>query len=500
MLEPGTLALLLAGSAVGTLCLITALHSAVRAGDWNITAVFIIALGWLMNLPDLALAWSGKASFVTDVFGNKLLLHAVANPYFSALRWMLIVIILLTVALAFWRGVSTKWRGIHYITVSALLLHIAIVFSTGLNHGKMFSAAQMGLAAALVVCAVLPTGRGAPLGAGVFGVTLAIFSGLAAAVRPEWAVEPCRDDKCGPLGFLYRGVLGHENALGITLALALPYVYLGFRGKVRFVLTLYVAGMAALTGSRTALIAVTVTILALTILQPRHGTSADWWRLRAAWAIVASGLVTGFVLPMMESYSHTYTGRGYLWSVAYQKVDSAPVIGFGRDALLGLSQEHINPLIYSIHNQLLDTRFMAGWIGFLLFLGILAAMVQNAAGSQRVAMLTVLTAPIYIGITERPWSLAELNGLTFSLLAAILCSAEAMEGRAHHRPTVSSGEVRGLSSLGASDSRHPLTVNRLRMRPHGRMCGRDCGYFGECFLRCGRGGAEQPRKQGEDSQ
>jgi hypothetical protein len=223
-------------------------------------------------------------------------------------------------------------------------------------------------------------------------------------------------------------VLGHENALGITLALALPYVYLGFRGKARFVLTLYVAGMAALTGSRTAIIAVTVTILALTILQPRHGITADWWRLRAAWAIVISGLVIGFALPIVKSYGHTYTGRGYLWSVAYQKADSAPVIGLGRDALLGLSQERINPLIYSIHNQLLDTRFMAGWIGFLLFLGILAAMVWNTTGSQRVAMLTVLTAPIYMGITERPWSLAELNGLTFSLLAAILCTAEAGEG------------------------------------------------------------------------
>ncbi|MFD8004213.1 O-antigen ligase family protein [Streptomyces mirabilis] len=442
MLEPGTTAIILSGSAVGTLYLILALRSAARAGDWNITSVFILALGWLMNIPALSIVWSGNASFVTDAFGNKILLKSVANPYFSALRWALIIIIFLTVALAILRGAGRGWRRVRHVTVIALLLHIVIVFSTGLNHGQMFSATQMSLAVALAACAVLPAGRGAHLGAGVFGITLAIFSGLAAAVRPAWAVVPCRADKCGPLGFLYRGVLGHENALGITLALTLPYVYLGFRGKARFVLSLYVAGMASLTGSRTAMIAVVVTLLALTMLQPRLGTPADWWRIRVAWAIVVSGLVIGLVLPMTNTDSHGYTGRGYLWTVAYYKTDSAPVLGFGRGALSGFSQEHINPLIYSVHNQLLDVRFMAGWIGFFLFLGILAVMIRNSGRGQRLAILIVLTAPIYVGITERPWSLAELDGMTFSILAAMLCAVEATEGKGPP-PTVCPATRRG---------------------------------------------------------
>ncbi|WP_234542741.1 O-antigen ligase family protein [Streptomyces shenzhenensis] len=458
MLEPGTTAIILSGTAVGTLFLIVALRASVRAGDWNTTAVFIFALGWLMNIPVLAIVWSGNASFVTGPFGNKILLEPVANPYFTALRWALVAVILLTVTLSFLRGATGGRRRVRHVTIVALLLHIVITFSTGLNNGQMFSATQMSLAVVLAVCIVLPVGRGAHLGAGVFGITLAILSGLAAAVRPAWAVVPCRADKCGPLGFLFRGVLGHENALGITLSVALPYVYLGFRGKARFVLSLYVAGMVVLTGSRTAVIAVAVTLLALAILRPRVDTPADWWRIRVAWVVAVAGLVIGFVLPMMSSDSHGYTGRVYLWAATYKKMDSAPFLGFGRGALSGFSQQHLNPLMYSVHNQFLDMRFAAGWIGFFLFLGILAVMIRNSGRGQRLVMLTVLIAPIYIGITERPWSLAELDGMTFSLLAAMLCAVEASEEKGPPSTVCSTRRGEGAVCTASTGSPSPTRI------------------------------------------
>lgn len=420
MQESSVVAILLFGTTVGSLTLVRALKSAKCSGDWNTTAMFVLAAGWLVNLSGLTIFWEGGRSTTSDSIGNTVTLHTASDSHMRILRWVVAAVVVFGLTMILLRRLARGKSRLRAVTVIGLSLNILVVFTTALNHGQFISAPQIVLAAAVMACALLDGGRGAYVGAAIFGSTLAIVSGLAAAVRYNLAVSPCRIDKCGPLGVLFHGVMSHENALGIALVLALPFVYLGFRGRPRIILTLYVAAMAWMTGSRTAVIGLMATLFVLLALRPSLDRPANPGRRLIGWCVVVAGFVVGVVLPELNADPQRYTGRGYMWGVALEHLGDSPFFGLGESAWSGLSSEHINPLSYSAHNQWLDTRFIAGWLGFALLVGIIVAILRAAGMKYRLAVLAVITAPIYIGITERPWSIVGIDPMSFSLLAAIL--------------------------------------------------------------------------------
>ena len=89
---------------------------------------------------------------------------------------------------------------------------------------------------------VLPRGRGAAVGVGIFAVSLGVASSVVAVIARDVAFIPGCQGACSGLGFT--GVLPNENLLGIALVASIPFTYLGFRGRSRTFFILYLAGMA----------------------------------------------------------------------------------------------------------------------------------------------------------------------------------------------------------------------------------------------------------------
>ena len=186
-------------------------------------------------------------------------------------------------------------------------------------------------------------------------------------------IVPCRG-ACSGLGFT--GVLPNENLLGISLAAAMPFVYLGFRGRTRVWFVIYLAGMAAATGSRTAIGASLITLLALLVVRP--GLDADllgFGRKAIAWVVLAGAVTTSIFVVRHHWDPSALTGRPELWGVASDYIHRSPWFGYGptRWASLYGTSEIPQAAQRSAHNLWLDVLFVAGVAGAVLFVGLLMA-------------------------------------------------------------------------------------------------------------------------------
>jgi O-antigen ligase len=274
----------------------------------------------------------------------------------------------------------------------------------------------------LMAATVLPRGRGACVGIGIFGVTLAVASGLFAAFQFGDATVPCRHECV--LGSALTGALPNENLLGTTLLAAIPFAYFGFRGRVRTWLVLYLAGMAFATGSRGAMLVAVVVAVALFILRPR--LDAD--RPAPARAAIAGLLLGAAVLASVYIVFHDWgssnslTDRAGLWGVATEYIHDSALFGYGPDRWETLHEETgeiPRAAEHSTHNQWIDVLFNAGSVGTALLVAMMVAMIWSA-GYARSAVLIALATVLLIGVTERAWSIGLADFASFSLIGLIL--------------------------------------------------------------------------------
>jgi O-antigen ligase len=401
--------------------LVPAVRRARAAGDVDASAALTLGVAWLVSLPTALVAISGGAPLRQDAFGA--LVGIYPGWYHQALDATVLLLAALAAVLLF-RRLASQHVPVHTAGLFAILLWAVAQLASGLHGGPLLSPRSGALLVCLMAATVLPRGRGACLGAGIFGVTLAAASGLLAVFRYDVAFDPCAR-KCTMLGSLLTGIFPNPNLLGLALAAALPFAYLGFRGHARYFFALYLAGMAIATGSRTAVLAVVVTVAALLIVRPRVDADRATPGRTAIAALALAGAVLGSAYVIQHQWnSSALTSRPALWRVASTYIHDSPWLGYGPEKWASLTQSSWIPAesAYSVHNQWLDVLFVAGWVGAALFVSMVVAALVTSRHA-RPGVLITLAMVVVVGTTERPWSVGSLDWLSFSLIALILMGA-----------------------------------------------------------------------------
>lgn len=404
------------GAAVVALrLLVSGVREARAAGDLDASAALTLGIGWLVSMPIALVAIFGGLQRRPDVFGD--LVASYPNWYPAPLAFGLAGV--LAAGLLF-RQLTAARVSVQTAGLFAILLCSVAQLSSGINGGPLLTMRGGVLLLCLMAATVLKPGRGAALGAGIYGVTLAIVSGLLTLWQPDVAfVRPCTG-ACGGLGL--SGVLSNPDLLGVGLAASIPFTYLGFRGHARTWLSIYVAMMVIATGSLTASAAAVVALGGLLVVRPRLDAVQRTPGRTALATLALLGAVIGSVAILQHSWNpEDLSGRPALWQVASDHIRESSMLGHGAGSWERLYTTSEIPLAAqrSAHNQWLDVLFAAGWVGAALLIAVAAAMIWSA-GAARSGVLVALTTIIVIGTAEGTWSIATVDGLSYSLVALIL--------------------------------------------------------------------------------
>jgi O-antigen ligase len=405
--------------------LVVVLRRARAAGDLGPSALLTFGMGWLISLPVAMVAISGGISRRPDVFHRRLV-TVLPGWYPTAIQIATVLTGILAVALVF-KVLASRGAAVHVAGILAVILWAIAQFASALHGEPVLSSRTVVLFLCLIAASVLPKGRGAVVGAAAFGVSLAIASGILAVFRYNVAfVVPCKN-QCGILGLAFTGVLANENLLGIALAAAVPFVLLGFRGRGRLWLALYLTMMAIMTGSRTAGIAASIAFIAFAVLRPR----LDDERTSMAPGAIAGLLLVGALLAstFVTQYARndfTLSGRQQLWRVASAHIGKSPWFGNGPEEWPTLYDSSEIPFDArrSAHNQWMDVLFVAGWVGAGFFVATLLAVIASA-GRARTALILTTATLLIIGTAEGTISIGAVDFMSFAFVALLLAGPPA---------------------------------------------------------------------------
>jgi hypothetical protein len=411
------IAALFAGASLLALwLLLVALRRARGAGDLDSSTALTFGMGFLFNLPVALVAVAGGLERTPDPFKDLIL---ILPGWYQRVADLSVLLIAGLAAFLLIKRLSVGHIYVNTAGAFAVLLWVVALLSAGLQGGNPLSGRGGALLLCLLAATVLPRGRGACLGAGILGVTLAIASGILAVFRYDVAfIVPC-EGACSWLGFT--GVLPNENLLGVTLAASVPFAYLGFRGRPRTWLALFLACGAVATGSRTAALAAVITVTTLLIVRPRLDADRTPRLMAGAWLVLGGAVATSVYVVRHHWNPTALTDRPEAWEVAWRYIGRSPWFGYGPEKWGSLSASSEIPLAAqrSTHNQWTDVLFIAGGVGAVVFVGIGLATIVSA-GRARAGVVLALAAMLMIGTTEGLWPPATLDLLSFSLVALIL--------------------------------------------------------------------------------
>ncbi|WP_230598361.1 O-antigen ligase family protein [Rhodococcoides fascians] len=296
------------------------------------------------------------------------------------------------------------------------------------------------LAAIVGACAACRSREGAIAGAAVFALGLCVFSGFTAVVNPDSVLQSCTV-KCSLSGFLYSGAASHGNSLGLILAVALPFVWLAFNGRVRLVLVGYLLINLGLTGSRSSIIAGLVALAVLIITRPGirdavvRGRSVSVGVLAAVVAACVS-----LVLPWLVTDPDFATGRGRLWNLAQGL--STKNLFFGQGSTSWFREYSAGSFgraaAYSSHNQWVEVTLFLGFVGVILFAAIVWFLLVPS--KNRLLVAPILVAIFALGVTERPIALALVDLMSWALFALFMIS-NCESGIAGHQAKGHAGRI-----------------------------------------------------------
>jgi len=410
-------ALFAAGAVLAFATLIAAVRQARRVGDFDTSTALTFATGVLLILPDALVAVTGTRQHQLDSFGN----IVATNPswYGRVTDIALLALAVLAVFLIVSRARRTN-APVNAAALVAVFLWGLANLASALNGERLVTARGGVLLLCLLAATVLPRGRGAALGAGIFGVLLAGAGGLLSLWRYDVAfVVPCAG-ACNAPGFT--GVLPNENLLGIVLTAAVPLAYLGFRGKARLALCLYLVAMAVTTGSRTAGAASIIVLAALLIARPAVVKPRGSLLGQATVWLTLAGSIASSVYIVRHRWPQTsLTTRPELWTVAWHYIAKAPWFGYGPERWATLYRASEIPIAAqrTTHNQWTDVLFISGGVGAVVFVSMAAVAILTAGRARTGAVLTLATI-LLIGTTEGSWSIGIVDLMSFSLLAFLL--------------------------------------------------------------------------------
>jgi len=436
--------------------ILIALRRARAHGDWDLTSTLVFLVGIVAVVPvGLFVIHSGQPVRL-DPFGTVIVtLPGWATRLGQLGEALLAGCCLLFTAVRVLSG--ARWNA---APVIAGVLVLVTAFSDGLNGNRLFAPQQLVLLLVLLAATFARPGRAALVGAAAVGLVLAVVGGMEALMQASSVLRPCREDKCGPLGFLYTGVFTNENTYGLLLALATPFVWLALRGRLRVILACYTASMAVATGGRTATAAAVAAILFLVLLRPELPESGLEKVPVGRSVLGALGLfgasLYGVLLPFLTRNSESLSERAYYWQLAERRLPESPLYGFGAKAWEGLYRAGEIPvaLTYSVHNQWLDVLYKGGLIGLGIFV-VLLVYIAVRGGAPNFAVVCCVLAPVMVaGSAERPWSFGTYDWLTFTLVAATLLPVRLRPARP--RPTAEPPTAEGSrSSPAVATARRP---------------------------------------------
>lgn len=405
------------GSVLALVLLFVAVRRARAAGDLDASTALVLGSGLLVILPSAVVAVTGTLQRRTSVVGD---LVAINPGWYHRLDQLCLALLAALALGLLLPHAAARTAPMHAAGLLAVLLWIVASLSAGLRGDSVVSARGLVLLLCLAAATVLPRGRGACIGAGIFTVVLAAAGGLLSLFRYDVAfIVPCQG-ACSGLGFT--GVLPNENLLAIVVTAGIPLVVLGFRGPVRWLLAVFLAVTAVSTGSRTGAAGSIVLLAALVLVQPRLDERHPSRRRTAVAAATLAGAVAASVFVVRHHWSPTtLTTRPEIWGVAWRYIDRSPWFGYGPERWARLYDFSQIPIAAqrTTHNQWTDVLFVAGGVGVAVLVCMAAAAIWSA-GRARSGVLLALASIATIGTTEGAWSIGTIDLMSFTLLAFVL--------------------------------------------------------------------------------
>lgn len=390
------------------------------AWDWGSTLIF--AVGWLYILPTMASKMTNSGTYGLNDVGNveqidrgwaeKLV------PYADIATLMLASgIVFVTLSK---RG-RIQWKPVA-LPLGAMVLLGALI--AALDGGKLSNQSVLLLMLILAAGVVRTSIRAVATSASLLVLSIAVASTLVATVNYDAAVQTCTV-KCSEVGVIFSGGTPHGNSLGLAMTLGLPFVYLIFTGKARIWMSAYVIFLVGASGSRTSLAVACLTLLVLIICRPTvtsTGLSGQWPGV-AIFAALAAG-ATALVVPMTQTDPLFATGRGYLWSLAWNRFMERPVMGWGNEVWNNLYHAGLfgDAAAYSTHNQFVEILLMTGMVGMSLFAVAVAMLLHVGPATYRLPAAVILFTIFAAGVLERTISISLVNPLTWALICLVLVS------------------------------------------------------------------------------
>jgi hypothetical protein len=425
MVDAITANIIVAISFLALLVLISALRKVHRRGEWSGTATLgaVIATFTAASV-DIVITYLGDWQKVSNILLNRPWeWPGVAHQVWRALSLALGVIATVVFLLRVKRG------NVPVNTPAILLVLVALVsFAASILHGdNPFRPVSVVYVVLLATCTVAPRGLGIHVGIATFCTIVALASGftfLALLSQNSISIFPCTPDKCGILDFNFSGVMENENGLALYLALAMPFVYIGFASWEGVALCAYILGLILITGSRSGASAGLITFVALILLRPsiRQPTAAPT-RSSLLYLGLAAAAIVGIVVPLGEQDPTAITGRGHLWMLVRQTMSDPADLWHGTGVL---SVQHLRDdgliqlPVYSVHNQWMQVWFSSGLIGLVLFLSALILLLWNARGAYSLVAGSALVPVVVLSVTERPWPIDSIDWLSWTVPAALL--------------------------------------------------------------------------------
>lgn len=419
-----------AGALVFTLVAAVAFICALRRvlkdrGQWSLGAAMrAFAVVAVFSFVQLFVTYTGTWVKVTDVYRDV----SYETPPWAVLALRGAFVLTMAGALTLFVAGMRRRDAVLNIPAVLLTLMLAVSMASSLLHGDIplqpFSLVYLCILLATVFA---PRGFGIHLGVATVVMIIAVTSGFALLIHSDFSAMECTAGyKCGILGFRFRGVFDNENAFAMYLGLAMPFVYMAFRGWEGIVMATYLAFLVVLTGSRSGTLTAAVTLATLLVMRPdvRHATRATV-RSIALGAGLLTTVAVGLALPIIVSDTSAFSGRADLWRQARIALADPATFIYGT-GMFGWQHVHEQgwidaSAVYSVHNQWLHVLFSTGIIGLACFLGAIGIMLWQARNTYFLVIGTVLMPYTVLAVTERPWPIDTADWLAWTVPAALLC-------------------------------------------------------------------------------
>ncbi len=464
---PATVLILTTTAAALAVC-IRGVRTMLSRGEWDGPAWTAFLLAFLStSFIDIVVTYTDQWTENRDAFGDVL----VSLPGWAdqVQRLLYVVIFISCVALVVLR-VLRPGTLLNPPAVLFLLLALLSWASAALHGDNPVRPFSVIFLAVLAAASVTRPGVGIHVGLGTFCALAAVAAGGAAVLNPDFSTFACTADKCGLLGFNFRGWLDNENALAMYLTLAMPFVYVAFGPRSGMVLSTYVLFLVLLTGSRSGAVAAVVSYVLLLVVRPdirRPRFSAV--RVAVLYGALAVAGVVGVVLPVVADDPDGFTGRAYLWMLARSTLSDGfrLLLGSGSFGWQHLREAGLigHSAVYSVHNQWLQVLFTTGVVGVVLLVTALALLIVQAGPRYALVLGCVLAPVMVLATTERPWPIDIIDWLVWALPGALLCCPVPGGGDGGRSPAggcVGGSPGAGHPTQAEAEAPHPESASAAR--------------------------------------